>query len=120
VNALRPLALTALTLTLAGCVAQEEGRWTQLLGWSFADGRRCAEAGVVDVVVTGATANQQVFRCQRGEDTFAEVALDRRPAELDIEARSISGALFYEGQITCDGEAPRMVELRFVGGVSGP
>lgn len=115
-----PLLLAA----LAGCGPSGSG--DLLLGWRFADGRRCAEAGAslvvasVDGAKVGAAAGWQ---CPDGDAGAAVLVPDvpREGGRLTLEARSPSGTALYRGDEALPGTpatppATLTVTLYYTGG----
>ena len=93
------------------------------LGWRFADGRGCAEAGASQIVATvdGAMVGPALgWQCPNGEGT-STVQLSGAAfggAHLVVEARSPSGTALYRGDETIADPPPPALEitLYFVGG----
>src|SRR5688572_9588329 len=117
------LGTLALLVAAASCDAppQTSGPIAVQLAWRFADGRRCADAGAVQVNVSvgGAAETLRTFPCPDGE-RGATVLLDKLPsaAQLSLAALSPGGATLYRGDLTLDVPAPSTATatLYFLGG----
>jgi hypothetical protein len=91
------------------------------LSWRFADGRPCDLAGVQSVEVrSGAGGDPERVHCDDGlaPDRSHRIAVVA-PAEIGLEALSVTGARLYAGRTRIEPDAsgpPVVVTLRFVGG----
>jgi hypothetical protein len=111
----RPLALLVL---LAGC--GDTGSGTLQLGWQFADGRRCTEAGASTVVigpVVGQQASTASFACLDGTaPSSAMVPGVPRDTTITLSAVSPAGDELYRGTLlTDDALQPTTVTLYATG-----
>jgi hypothetical protein len=116
--------LLALCLLAAGCSGAPEGSGDLLLGWTFSDGRRCANSGVERVVVHQPPDGPPLLDrfCSEGFGTCAaRLTLPAGPWTLRAEGRSASGTPLYRATFTAEPEpgrtTPVMLELAFVGGL---
>ena len=122
---MRRLALAlAVPLALAapGC-GPSSAPFRLALSWRFADGRRCAEAGVMAVAVT--LAGQPVgpeggHLCERGEPPSSQMVEGEGPTDkpLVLVGRSAQGAALYRGELSLPRPWPSqaMATLTFRGG----
>jgi hypothetical protein len=117
----RLIAVAVALVALSACGAS--GSTDLALGWRFADGRGCAEAGVTEVLVSldGARVGPAVgWPCPDGAGGGA-VTVPSVPAAgalLTAEARSAGGAPLYRGDEQLAAPSPARFELPlyFTGG----
>ncbi len=70
-----------------------------MLSWQFADGRRCADAGIANVIILERETVLGNFAC-----TEAQVTIENAPRSGTIVARAVSpqGGELYRGELTLD------------------
>jgi len=119
--AVRTAACVLLAVSLAGC---GPGHATLPVAWQFADGRRCSDSSVSQVVLYGAAS------CKRGDagpgacayDCAAGEAGQHVAVDLDLSAallaqgQSLAGDPLYRGQGTPTAGQPVALTLYFTGG----
>jgi hypothetical protein len=93
------------------------------LGWRFADGRRCADAGVATLFLAdrGTPIGEPAgYPCESGEQGATVVVHDLPLATraLTAEAHSSAGAVLYRGDLALGNPFPdpAIVTLAFSGG----
>jgi hypothetical protein len=114
-------AALAIALALDGC---GPGTHAIQLGWSFADGRRCADAGVVGVTLAspatcdgdGGSTITCSFACEDGELGRLVDAHVGGKDPIAITAVTPSGTPLYRGRIDPGAASPVTVTLYFTGG----
>ena len=85
----------------------------------FIDGRRCDDAGAQHVEIRGAGPSAVRVACEDGlvPGGSHRLELPEAPAQLTLEAQTLSGAPLYRGQGLVPAEGgPVLITLRFVGG----
>ena len=112
-----PLALAA-----AGC-GPAGAPFRLALSWRFADGRRCAEAGVMAVAITldaVAVGPEGGHLCERGEPPSSQLLEGEGPTDkpLVLVGRSPQGAALYRGELSLSRPWPSQATatLSFRGG----
>ena len=125
-----PLART-LVAAVAGCLGGCGNPWpaSLQLGWSFADGQRCAGSGVTKVALVARGLNKPactpdtcVLACVDGEAerrvTLGAGTLGAGDDMLLLEARSPQADVLYRGQLNVADAATgsAVVVLYFTGG----
>lgn len=92
--------LLALALLLGAC-GGPSGAGPLALSWRFADGRRCADAGVARVVLD--LAGEPGFACAAGLEPLA-ITLEAAPRGGVITARALSpqDVELYRGEVALD------------------
>lgn len=111
-----------LVLPVLGC-GDPTGEGTLLLGWTFVDGRRCAESGAERVVLTRPGRYEVLAEsdCPAGFGVATlEIVLPAGDQELQLTALSGSESPLYRGtfglSLSPGTTVDRVVELAFVGG----
>lgn len=111
---------------LCSCGSSGEGAEASVtMAWRFADGRRCAEAGVLRVKASakngsplGCQPTDCNFLCSDGESQGVQLLLPAQAGALDFAATSPQGDVLYRG--TRDFGGPPLpaatVVLYFTGG----
>jgi len=118
------LSTLLLLVLAAGCSDLPAGNARLLLGWTFIDGRRCADSGVERVVLSraGQYVGLAVAYCTEGfERPWMEVSLPGGEHRLELTALSPSETPLYRATFEVDlwpGTAlDRVVALAFIGGI---
>ena len=121
--AARTTVLMALMGLTVSCSDPAAGDGTLLLGWTFVDGRRCAESGVEQVAVLTLPAEEALLltTCASGHGAATrKVSLPAGEHQLRVAGLSATGATLYRATESVELEAERthqlVVQLVFVGG----
>src|SRR5439155_17390664 len=105
------ISVAALAL-LAACGPSDADRAPLALSWRFADGRRCADTGVLQVQVAATRGSIEctpatcVFACADGEAATVPLRVPARDASLALAALSPQGNALYRGTLDLPGDAP--------------
>lgn len=116
------MALVLSTL-LAACGGVDDERGRLLLGWTFVDGRICADSGVeqIRLLRPGQRAPLGRFGCSAGFGA-ATVPVELEPGDHSLGLLGVSriGTALYRGELRVAVAPPatvqRVVALSFVGG----
>ena len=113
-----------LLAVVASCGDAPAGHGWLMLGWTFADGRRCAESGVERVVLTRAGSYDTLAQadCPVGFATTAlQVSLPAGEHELQLTGLSGAETPLYRRTFKVDLDPgvsqDRVLELAFIGGL---
>ena len=120
-----PSLLLLGALLLSGCSPSPEGQGTVVLGWTFADGRRCAESGVEQVAVLALPDEQSpvlLSTCAQGHGApTLEITLPAGDQTLRLDGLSATSSVLYRATTKVSvGDGSRVelkVNLVFIGGV---
>ena len=113
------------TLLLTGCSPTPEGEGALVLGWTFVDGRRCAESGVEQVALLSLPEEEKpvlLSTCASGHGApVLEVTLPAGDHTLRVDGISAASSVLYRAtrQVTME-DGARVVlkaKLVFIGGI---